>query len=226
MTIRSQTEVAPGRPAGLFSIKNLLTVLVILGCGALTIGVARFALLAQSQRIDIGDGGFLSQEPCGPPCFLQITPGVTSRGDAITILHAQAFSGSCAETGTGINCQGLLQIGFQKDAVNMVSFKPNAGITAAETIARYGPPDRIFVFISSLVPGGQTASKMRLFYDGMHAMIDLPDQNDVYFVARADLALSNIAYLSAAEYRSYQQQIAAQAVAWQGYRTYQAETQP
>ncbi len=207
-------------------MKNVLTIVVIVGGGALIVGMALYALSAQKQPLEIGDGGFLSQEPCGPPCFLQIRAGETSTMEAKSILQGQAFSASCGVSEAVINCQELVQIGFQNDEVNMVSFKPSSTITLSQTLEKYGPPDRILVFISSLVPGGHPASKMRLFYDGMRAMLDLPDQNDVQVTVKPDTPLSNIAYLSAEGYKSYQERIGVQAISWQGYRTYQADVQP
>ncbi len=222
------TELQAGtrRKSGLLSMKNLLTILVIVGCGALIAVVALYALSTQKQHLEIGDGGFLSQQPCGPPCFLQIRAGETSTIAAESMLRGQAFSASCGVTEAIINCQDLVQIGFQNDIVNMVSFKPSSTITLSQTLDKYGPPDRILVFISSSVPGGHPASKMRLFYDGMRAMLDLPDQNDVQVTIKPDTPLSNIAYLSAEEYKSYQERIGAQVTNWQGYRSYQADVQP
>src|SRR5512140_1809726 len=149
MALEAQLSTGPSRRAGFLTAKNILTLVVILGCGALIAGVAWYALATQRHGADIGDGGFLSQEPCGPPCFLHITPGVTGSGDAVNTLHAQPFAASCGETTTVINCQDVVQIGFQNDMVNMISFKPSARITTADTLSKYGPPDRVFVFISS-----------------------------------------------------------------------------
>ncbi len=214
------------RKSGWLSTKNLLTIVVIFGCSAMIISMALYAWSTQKQKTDIGDGGFLSEVPCGPPCFLNIIPGLTQVGEANRIIRAQPFGSSCAETTSVLNCQQIVQIGFQGDQVNMVSFKPANPITVAQAIQKYGPPDRIFVFISSLVPGGHSTSKMRFFYDDLRAMIDLPDQNDAYYVPAPEIALANIAYLSQAEYDSYQQRIGSQAEPWDGYRSYLADVQP
>ncbi len=224
--MESNLQAGTRRKSGWLSMKNLLTIVVIVGCGALIAAVALYALSTQKQHPDIGDGGFLSEEPCGPPCLLQIRAGETSSIEAEAILQGQAFAASCGESPEVINCQDILQIGFQDGVVNMVSFKPSFAITLNKMLGKYGPPDRILVFISSLAPGGHPASKMRLFYDRISAMIDLPDQNDVQFTVEPGTIISNIAYLSEAEYASYQQQIGTQARNWQGYRSYQADVQP
>ncbi len=209
-----------------FSTRDILTVLVIFGCSAMIIGVAVIALSGQKLQVDIGDGGFLSGEPCGPPCFLGIRPGLTRSSDARSVLKAPPFSGDCVEADTSINCREVIQVGFQDETVNMVSFKPTTQITASDLLGRYGPPDRALAFVSSLMTGGPPTSKMRLFYDGLSAMIDFPDQRGTDFTLGSETPISNIAYLSEGEYSSYQAQIAERVSAWEGFKTYPAQVEP
>ncbi len=209
-----------------FSTRDILTVVAIFGCSAMIIGVAVMALTSPSLQVDIGDGGFLSGEPCGPPCFLGIRPGLTRSSDARSVLNAPPFSGSCVEASASINCREVIQVGFQGETVNMVSFKPTTQITAGDLLGRYGPPDRALAFVSSLMTGGPPTSKMRLFYDGISAMIDFPDQQGMEFTVGSETPISNIAYLSNNDYSSYQVQIAGRVSAWEGFKTYAAQVEP
>ena len=45
------------------------------------------------NEFDIGDGGFISDQICSPPCFMSITPGITNKVEAIEILKAKGIWG-------------------------------------------------------------------------------------------------------------------------------------
>src|SRR5690349_12886883 len=44
-------------------------------------------ILPSLPSFDIGDGGFLSEKPCGPPCFMGIIPGQTKKDEVIQFLR-------------------------------------------------------------------------------------------------------------------------------------------
>src|SRR3972149_2355054 len=106
------------------------------------------------QKTTIGDGGFLSQQPCGPPCFQGIYPGATTERDARIAL--QKLGKPCTDWDNtsvggfrGTNC-GNITVSFADQTVNGVSFNPASDITVSQMIGKYGPPDRMIVFISSI----------------------------------------------------------------------------
>ncbi len=107
-------------------------------------------------RITIGDGGFLSEEPCGPPCFLGMTPDVTSYEEAVQILKDyQYYDNFCQELDIHgswlISCTDkydsrfLLQVDNNKVYVIEIGFAPQTEITMQEVVDRYGEPSYVNV---------------------------------------------------------------------------------
>lgn len=96
---------------------------------------------------EISDGGFISGEPCGPPCFLGITPGISSSYDIKTILGDYGLLSECEEGGWGWICPGLplsLRIHIVDDDVSKVSsiIFSTTDIQLGSLIDAYGDPDR------------------------------------------------------------------------------------
>jgi hypothetical protein len=149
--------------------------------------------------VDFGDGGFLSGEPCGPPCFLDITPGVTEERQAIEILQGYIDIQECdrwdwSEEGgvRGIGCPHV--IGYQLYTVAMdfsdqglvtrVGFIPSQMITVEAVIAKYGIPD--WLSVVSWTEEGESPPMifMALYYSELRTRIVLPIQEtDTYLVS-------------------------------------------
>ena len=133
-------------------------VLVIGGCRLLPhfdrwlVSVLSFPL---PQAIDIGDGGVLSEDPCGPPCFWGIVPGETREAEVIAILQERGVYDVCeawdieARGGRrGFRCGGRrLGIAFEQggDVVDSVSLTPSLPITVEELVEKYGEPEGVRV---------------------------------------------------------------------------------
>ena len=71
--------------------------------------------------IDIGDGGFLSEEPCGPPCFWGIIPGETTEAEVAEILEQRGIYAACEtwvskfeEGSKGIDCGSRVFISIEQ----------------------------------------------------------------------------------------------------------------
>lgn len=106
------------------------------------------------DTLAVGDGGFLTGEPCGPPCFWGIVPGETTEGEVMEILQERGIFETCYtidhedEGGfRGMDCGLQVFIDFERggDLVTGVGFKPTATITAQDVVAKYGEPQGIAV---------------------------------------------------------------------------------
>jgi hypothetical protein len=125
----------------------------------------------------VGDGGLLSDEPCGPPCFMNIVPGVTKEADAIHILQAE---GLCGENrsfdytgGRGFFCSSNVEISLQqgKDIVDVI-FLPSKPVSVGDVIAKYGEPNAVTVGVKSQYP----RTWMVLVYADLKINLILPEQ--------------------------------------------------
>ncbi|MBA3074003.1 MAG: hypothetical protein FP831_10430, partial [Anaerolineae bacterium] len=63
------------------SLDKLLIVFLLVFTSSCTTQTEEYPVL------NIDDGGLLSKNPCTPPCFWNITPGITTEESAINILE-------------------------------------------------------------------------------------------------------------------------------------------
>jgi hypothetical protein len=168
---------------------------------------------------EIGDGGFLSREPCGPPCFWDIIPGVTTEAEAIQILQSRGLFQKCEafahSGGRGITCPSGIEIVFQQemDIVGVVGFQLSQAITIEDVIARYGEPDAVLVGVISRYP----RTRMVLYYDDLKAELFLPWQEDSKFSVVASTKIEHISYNSKVSYESSRSDSFPR---WNGYGEY------
>lgn len=178
----------------------------------------------------IGDGGFVSGQPCGPPCFLNIKPSITTSNDAKGILQGQSFGKSCVEydyrpqggSGVGIQCQNAITVSFESQIVDQVYFRPASHIALKEVISKYGLPDRILVSNASLLPDEPFWSYMTLYYDRLNAVLDLPDQYGNTFMATPNTLIYDVIYFSTSGYEYFSKLFVSRMTTWRGFGAYQA----
>ena len=172
----------------------------------------------------IGDGGFLSNNPCGPPCFQGIVPGTTTEHEAVQILQSQGLYYNCSSFNNevssgkrGVECGSSVNISFQRgtDIVDAVSFGLSQKVTVADVIAKYGEPDTVLVTLDHRYP----RAGMNLYYTDLRAIIGLPDQEGSIFRVSASTTVESIGYLSAASYKSHVPAIDS-LPKWKGYGEY------
>src|SRR5438132_1178663 len=115
-------------------------------CYLLPVMLASCAVFNAQQLPDIGDGGFLTGTPCGPPCFLGIVPGITIEAEVLAILEPMRSVQKCesfnheAESGRRrLSCLSM-NISFRRgtDIVETIGFQTLQKITVAQVIAKYG----------------------------------------------------------------------------------------
>ena len=128
---------------------------------------------------NIGDGGLISEQPCGPPCLLGVKPGVSTADDVLVNLRSAGFGSLCQREGPGIGCPAIpifFFFGEDENTIKYINFSP-ANITLSNVIEKYGPPTRWYVS-SPIDDSGDTIASvtMELFYDEIFTIIQLEYQ--------------------------------------------------
>ena len=171
-----------------------------------------------------GDFGILSQEPCGPPCFRDIRPGVTSFSDATLLLQNAGVPCTVSDItqGTVLKCGssdisisvatvGLCTAASTSPMVGGIGLAPPDKITVGEFIARYGPPDL-------LILGGP---QVLLPYERMQTVVDIGVQlAQPSYTVTASTTINQFIYVTAADYSTCLQQLQRDVQPWKGYGTY------
>lgn len=190
-------------------------IVVLIGCGG----------QVQNKSFDLQDGGFLSDKPCAPPCFLNITPGITTEDEARETLRSigllemcKTFNNESESGGRGIICTPDLVISFQEgaDVVESVGFKPVSSIAMKDVITKYGDPSAVLVTLKSL-PEEDQRTVMMLYYDELKVTLVLTEQKSGIYDVSADLQVVNIGYFDELSYkmtRGYSSD-------WVGYGSYE-----
>jgi len=175
--------------------------------------------------LPIGDGGLLSKEPCGPPCFLGIVPDVTTYDETVQILTDYQYWDACEEwdtyedTGTlGIRCSQTFSFYFDPDKSHVyeVVFIPQQEITVQDLIDEFGEP----AYLNVIVLGYEESIRettTRLYYPDLRMAIWLKDQKGSSYVLEPTTKIRNVKYLGGdldeSIYKPSKQD-------WQGYIEY------
>ena len=216
-------------------IKTLITPLSLL-LGVLVTVAVWFAVTKifdlKDPADEIGDGGFLSGEPCGPPCFLGIIPDVTKESDAVKILQDNGLYQDCSfvnnepESGLrGFHCSSaLVSITFFRgtDLVGGVGFYPVQRLTVEMVIEKYGEPDAVSVRSIWFNWEAQPETSMTLFYNDINATLSLGTQGGNVFNLEPSTPIISVGYSkpgfpSADEDEAFRKYLSL----WQGYGEYQ-----
>lgn len=172
---------------------------------------------------EIKDGGFLSNDPCGPPCFLGISPNRTRAPEVTEILNAkkmlqecQPYNNESASGSRGFSCVTIgIGIRFQKgtDIVGMVGFQPSDKITVGKIIAKYGNPDTVSVGNEG-IPEHPTVG-MSLFYSDIQTVIGLVVQQGTLYNLDASTQAQAINYFDILSFSEQRR-----SGHWRGYGIY------
>ena len=180
--------------------------------------------LTPKRGIDIGDGGFLTEEPCGPPCFWGIVPGETTEAEVTEILQergvfetCEAFDNEVEGGARGIKCGSRVLIDFTEgdDIVREVGFVPSLTITVQEVVAKYGEPEGVLI-----VPLGVHVIDVQLVlvYPSMLTWVRLSLQKEGPYILEPSTSVKSVVYdvkfneLSYADRSSWRK--------WKGYGEY------
>lgn len=170
------------------------------------------------------DDGFFSGNPCGPPCLLGITPGVTKEAEAIKILKNKGIFQNCKVYNNenqggirGISCRSI-GVSFQQgiDTVNGIGFSPFHRITMENVISKYGKPDTVLV--TEVGTPEFPRIVMLLYYDDIQTRLNLFEQEGIIFRVEASTTIESISY--SASYNRSKNEIMDFLQEWKGYGEY------
>jgi len=208
--------------------KNVLfCTIAICGILSLLLSSCHSKVVQTPPNIKINDGGVLSDEPCGAPCFWGIVPGITTKDQVIAIFEERKIFQDCeffdysqTRGERGINCKPRIYISFQKNAdiVSGLGFRPDQEILVGEVIAKYGNPDAVLVTLQGIPEKPQRLS-MILYFDKINTAMVLPEQDSIGsgYELSPTVQITLIRYEEQTEYKSDKKNIPAN---WQGYGIY------
>jgi len=214
--------------------KKLIIWLSIIS-GLFVTGLILFDINKNSSLKDfsdqVGDGGFLSGEPCGPPCFLGIIPNVTKETEAVRILKEKGLYKNCtfvnneSESGLrGFDCSNYhVGITFFRgtDVVGIAGFDPPLRLTLDQVFAKHGEPNAVIVSSIWFTWEKQPETSMSLFYKDINTTISLGTQNGNVFNLTPATPIISISYVALgfptpAEYEAENKYLSS----WHGYGEY------
>jgi hypothetical protein len=170
---------------------------------------------------NIGDGGFLTGQPCGPPCFWGIYPGSTTEAQVLEVLQSKRIESKCErfdrtqEGGRrGITCLDSVLIVFNEDVVEDIGFSSSEKITVEEVIKHFGEPSHILVAITSTPEYPNTT--MMLFFDEIRTSLVLPEQKGIKYRVATTTEIVNIGYSDDVSYQATSTSLPG----WDGYGEY------
>ncbi len=195
---------------------------IIISCIFLSVGACAPSI-TEVAEYPVGDGGLLSNIPCGPPCFWNIIPGITTKDQALGILREKGIFQQCKyfdtsnEGGTrGYSCNAAVLILLEKqDIVSGIGFTPSEKITVSEVYRKFGAPDGVSV-VGLGLPESKPRSSMTLYYDRWFVKLNLPEQASNAYDLASNIKVESISYFDKLSYETIRQY----ASGWAGFGTY------
>jgi hypothetical protein len=163
------------------------------------------------SKTDIGDGGFISEKPCSPPCFIGLTPGLSSEAETRQVLEDEGILDECQtynnelESGSrGIRCNLIINISFRKgqDHIEGIGFRPVEEITLNEVISTYGDPNGVLLITGGTSQEHPPLTVMLLYYDAIQTRLILPQQDGEIYHVEESTPILDVVYFESSVYQS------------------------
>ena len=193
---------------------------------------------SQAIRLVIGDGGLLSGEPCGPPCFWDIYPGKTTKDEAQEILTRRGFIDYCktfesfqyvvdreVETG-GWACRigfGFeFDIDFIKDVgiVNFIRFEPEKRLMLQDVIGKFGSPKFIDIFNTGSENHPSQTLWATIYYPDQMFMLSVVSKNGLTYPIEPTTVINHVIYQDAQLFETTFALAGDDFYPWKGYGDY------
>jgi hypothetical protein len=152
----------------------------------------------------IGDGGLISGEPCGPPCFLGVTPGINTAKDVIPSLELFGISSLCFHENVVIYCPTIpifYHFTGEEKSICDITFNP-LNVTLQDVINKYGAPSG-WEFSMPLDESGEPVGTVTLhiYYFDIKTMIELEYQESeiAVYLANPESSIFRVVYLAEVE---------------------------
>ncbi len=173
------------------------------------------------EIIDLGDGGLSSGDPCSAPCFQNITPGITTKDQAIEILQFDLNPKKCdywdnlsIGGSRGMLCKNVYLGLTEKDIISSISYTPVKKVFLEDVIEKYGVPDCYYESGSGVE---NTAPYLiRLYFDNVYMVVYLPEQSGPIYLVQEETQIERYLFFEKAEYLTYK----GHCEEWGGYGEY------
>ncbi len=179
------------------------------------------ACQSAAPKIALGDGGLLSGQPCGAPCFWNVTPGLTTRDRAIPVLGRYGASGYRQE-GEFVTYGSAIYLRLDANGiVDDVTFMPDPPISLGAVIAKFGAPDVVQVRWDPTSLPEHPMFDLALYYDALH-MILAPEPQEAWPapVLAQDTSIREVTYLAEGAY-AWAREVSGDLTQWKGYGSYE-----
>lgn len=170
---------------------------------------------------NIKDGGLLSGDPCGPPCFFEIHPGISTLEETKTALTKHGFIDSCKEGIYKIDSlicgNSTLQISFSKnyEYVTSVAFYVSPKIPIEDILSLYGEPE--FIMMDEGATPEHQLSSIYIYYPTIDMYVITQYQESETFTLKPTTLIGLVIYSTNPMVRDDSKQ------SWNGYGTYTIE---
>ena len=179
-----------------------------------------------TQRINIGDAGVLSGEPCSAPCVFGIQAGETQFDDVPLLL--KKYGVSKCETEPNISWVAIhcgagrfnVQANTHTNLVNGIWFYPNDRISLGEILGKYGKPD----YVSLSQNGNPVAPTIQLYiyWDSIRMGVVMPTIDGKTYVVEKATRVELIGFSDEDLHQdSSEIELNSAYKLWSGYGTYQ-----
>jgi len=181
--------------------------------------------------VNIGDSGFLSDEPCGPPCFMGMEPGITTKAEALEILKTRGFLEGCVSLDAyqayiargegGWSCQTAFSVRYPQNTeiINYIGINLNNAVTLQDIINKLGYPSFVLVLNTGL-PEHPTV-QISLYYSEPRIVIPLGGEFEGFqFEISQTTLIDSVDYLDLQTLEYHYELFSDELIAWKGYGIY------
>jgi len=175
-------------------MKKLMIIAVVI-----ILVIVAFISIPKFVKVNIGDGGLLSKEPCGPDCFFGISPSLSTQNDVEIQLAKYKLRKFCriSDLGEIISylCDDVFIINITKESklVFLVGYTPQDKVTLGSIINKYGDPDFLVTYEVGTTPE-YPVTLVRMYYEKYNMSIETNKQEGNFLSINSDLMISNVGY--------------------------------
>jgi hypothetical protein len=194
----------------------------------------------------------LTGQPCEPPCWYGITPGVTKRDEAKDLLQKNPYvrsgtlkeyseSGSTTWTGA-TSADGFNELYVSGNVARLLSLTTTFSLTLKQIVDRYGAPEKVLAFYAMFTEDMTRSFQANLYYSSRGLILSFHTQVPTVrgrFLILADILVDTVHYLPkghlSEQFRAAQEFLPANEVGedaqsrlqdWHGFGTYDFPADP
>jgi hypothetical protein len=178
---------------------------------------------AYYSKVNLGDFGFLSDRPSGPPCYLGTCPQISKKADVVKAIQKYGIFDFCntdaQDLNGGIRCKCFSNIMFNSDdTISQISFSMQTDSEVNQVLRKFDLPDSIGSDNYYVSSNGPPKFNLYFFYDRYRMSVGLMPQDGNTFDLSAQTKVVGVVYFNEAEYLNAKK--LHKKVIWKGYGKY------